>query len=504
MPDLEPDETVLKELMAETVEEARRCVSEDGAAHPKVAAMLVDPVSGNELLRAFRGELGMGEHAEYTLFRKAHREGVDTRGKLLLTTLEPCVQRGAGKTPCAERVAASGVTTVYIGTLDPNPEILGHGEMELSYVEPEIKVGRYPLSLANELRSMNQRFFDQFRDQHKRTGIIPSKFHVANASKSRDRNRLLQSTLDLIAAGRGGVRIRGGGLSWVREAYMDLLLAAATGRSIEVVCTRPEDPHKIKEFEAAQRGLSAIGAVVFELAAQSLKFTVVDLVGPADLGAIAVDRGSSQLLLKPSDEGLIALINDCFEGLKANSSLISSRSDDFKISWTKVETSALINALRSGVPQYQQAEISVEQVDVDVQSVLFLSTQLETFKDRRLRTTEMVRAHFASDLASGEAAYVTGSDWPLTPPVLECRDGKFVVVDGSHRVNLALQHNSDTSIRAIVVRNVAQDLPAATVEPNGVAMYLTKAPREVRYLDYKPESFRPIRSAFSAVCRSAQ
>jgi pyrimidine deaminase RibD-like protein len=58
------DETYLKQA----VDEARRSKSEDGRPHPKVGVVVVS--QDGTVTAAHRGELGAGDHAEFTVLEK--------------------------------------------------------------------------------------------------------------------------------------------------------------------------------------------------------------------------------------------------------------------------------------------------------------------------------------------------------------------------------------------------------------------------------------------------
>jgi pyrimidine deaminase RibD-like protein len=135
------------------IEEARKSVGEDERAHPKVGAVVVK--DGRVVATAYRGEMGKGDHAEYTaLEKKLPNETL--AGATVYATLEPCTCRGPSKIPCAQRLIDRKVKRVVIGMLDPNPRICGKGERLLR--DHSIEVERFPHELIMQLEEMNREF----------------------------------------------------------------------------------------------------------------------------------------------------------------------------------------------------------------------------------------------------------------------------------------------------------------------------------------------------------
>jgi pyrimidine deaminase RibD-like protein len=142
-----------RNFMELAINEARKSVGEDGRAHPKVGAVVVK--DGIVLASAHRGELGMGDHAEYTaLERKLPDESI--AGATIYTTLEPCTTRKPPKIPCAERLIQRKVKRVVIGMLDPNPAIRGNGMLSLR--KHNIEVALFPSDLMAVLEELNRDF----------------------------------------------------------------------------------------------------------------------------------------------------------------------------------------------------------------------------------------------------------------------------------------------------------------------------------------------------------
>ena len=145
-----------RELMEMAIELAAACVSETDKISPKVGAVVAR--DGVVLGVAYRGELKAGEHAEYTLLeRKLPRAKL--AGAVLYTTLEPCTHRNHPKIACTDRIIARGLKRVVIGTLDPNSQVRGLGELRLQ--DAEIEITRFEPDLIPRIRELNREFAEQ-------------------------------------------------------------------------------------------------------------------------------------------------------------------------------------------------------------------------------------------------------------------------------------------------------------------------------------------------------
>lgn len=154
----------LRRFMKMAITESKRSKSEDRAVHPLVGAVIVDEHM-KLVAKAHRGERGKGDHAEFIAIVKAKEAGFDDFSTAtIFATLEPCTHRGHGKTPCAERIVKAGFRNAFIGALDPNPKIVGHGE---TYLREKLdNVERFPSHFEREIRKLNKPFWSLFAADH--------------------------------------------------------------------------------------------------------------------------------------------------------------------------------------------------------------------------------------------------------------------------------------------------------------------------------------------------
>jgi pyrimidine deaminase RibD-like protein len=145
------------------VDLARQSILEDDGK-PKVGAVVAK--DGAVLATAYRGEV-LNNHAEYIALELKLSHAILVVASLYIT-LETCSKRNPPKIPCAERLVQRKVGRLFIGMLDPNPAIQGHGVRLLR--DANIQVQFFPHELMTEIEELNRSFTRKFRDAPELTG----------------------------------------------------------------------------------------------------------------------------------------------------------------------------------------------------------------------------------------------------------------------------------------------------------------------------------------------
>ena len=115
--------------------------------NPLVGCILV--IEGNIIAEGFHEKFG-GPHAEVMAIRNAIKDPLDS---IAYINLEPCCI--TGKTPpCTSALIENGISEVYIGMMDPNPQVNGKGIEVLKKAGIIVHTG----VLENECTQLNKAF----------------------------------------------------------------------------------------------------------------------------------------------------------------------------------------------------------------------------------------------------------------------------------------------------------------------------------------------------------
>jgi ATP-dependent DNA helicase RecG len=140
--------------MNDSINETRN----DGKISPKVGAVLIFP--DGTIQTASRGELRLGDHAEFTLLERKNRS-TKLEGSILFATLEPCAPgaRNHPKLACAERIVNARIKEVWVGIEDPDPDVDRKGIKFLE--ENGVKVHMFYPTFQKIIKESNKEFLNQ-------------------------------------------------------------------------------------------------------------------------------------------------------------------------------------------------------------------------------------------------------------------------------------------------------------------------------------------------------
>jgi diaminohydroxyphosphoribosylaminopyrimidine deaminase/5-amino-6-(5-phosphoribosylamino)uracil reductase len=149
--------------MQRALELARRGIAVT-SPNPAVGCVILD--RAGQVVGEGWHEYDLLDHAEIVALRVAEQHAKDRlRGGTAYITLEPCNHTGRTG-PCTEALIAAGLKRVVAATVDPNPNVAGHGADRLRAAGIEVTIG----PCQAEARRINEGFARWI--QHKRPLVL--------------------------------------------------------------------------------------------------------------------------------------------------------------------------------------------------------------------------------------------------------------------------------------------------------------------------------------------
>ena len=137
--------------MQRALELARRGIAVS-SPNPTVGCVILD--RAGQVAGEGWHEYDLLDHAEVVALRAAQQHaGERLRGGTAYVTLEPCNHTGRTP-PCTEALISAGVSRVVAATIDPNPDVAGHGMEALRAAGIEVVLG----VCEAEARRLNEGF----------------------------------------------------------------------------------------------------------------------------------------------------------------------------------------------------------------------------------------------------------------------------------------------------------------------------------------------------------
>ena len=156
-----------RQFMRMAVDEAAKSAETDA----RVGAVLAR--DGEFLVAGHKNEIEK-MHAEEVVLKKAEEAKIDVRGATAFVTLEPCSNLKTKRTCCADLLTAAGISEVYIGRYDINPQINRLGWRAL--MDNGIKCRDFHADFREELEVLTAQFEGYFLRRDGLTGTAKFDF----------------------------------------------------------------------------------------------------------------------------------------------------------------------------------------------------------------------------------------------------------------------------------------------------------------------------------------
>ena len=259
--------------------------------NPVVGAVVVD-ADGVIVGQGFHERAGLA-HAEVVALDAA---GSRARGATLYVTLEPCCHTGRTG-PCTRRIVAAGVRRVVAATLDPYPQVAGHGVRELREAGITVDLGLEEqaarrLNAAYLMAYEHRRPLVVLKAATSRDGRIAAapgqRTHISGAAAGR-RTQLLRAASDALAVGVGTI-LADDPLLTVREVVRERPYT-------RVVFDRQlRTPGSARVLRTPEGGRVIMVAAAATLVDRARRVRELESAGAVVFGAASLDEACQQLV----------------------------------------------------------------------------------------------------------------------------------------------------------------------------------------------------------------
>ncbi len=288
-------------LMAEAIAEASKAA---GRTRPNPLVGCVIVRDGQIVARGHHACAGQA-HGEVAALAALEAAGGSPEGCELYVNLEPCCHHGRTP-PCTEAIIKAGIDRVYVGTLDPFPEVAGRGIAALKAAGVDVVSG----VLEAESRQVNRAYFKRTT-----TGLpwVSVKYAMTldgkiatstgdsawiSSSAARERVHRLRDTHDAIMVGTGTLRSDNPRLTCRLDGGRDpvrVVLDAGLSASLDATVYNP-DPTGAKTLAVIGPDVSEERANILSARGVELCRVAVDADGRLDLEELLRNLSERELL----------------------------------------------------------------------------------------------------------------------------------------------------------------------------------------------------------------
>lgn len=166
------------------------------------------------------------------------------------------------------------------------------------------------------------------------------------------------------------------------------------------------------------------------------------------------------------------------------------------ISLSPIAADQLIARLKTGVRQYQPADVMIESATLQVRDLMMITRRVRAYKLRQIEILARIYGDCGLPLfAAASVQLPAGVEiCTVTPPVIEQHGDKFVAIEGNTRLYYARERGLE-SIRCLLVRGVRAPLPGSPIDPKFALVSTYSLPPSERSSKFDYQHFRSIEGA---------
>ncbi|MFT9665539.1 hypothetical protein ACMZ5F_30580 [Streptomyces rhizosphaericola] len=328
-----------------------------------------------------------------------------------------------------------------------------------------------------------------------------------DANRFRGKKRVDLAWGAMLTRADHSVDVFAGDVSWALSNQNSLADRTQAGVRIRVLCRWPSTPRLAEQV----RALNAAGVQVRYYTDDLVKLRgmVVDArAGVATGTALTVTKLPKQTIsVGQGQSGDDSLFD--YEALRylpgADATHIATLHQLFESAWNGLPQGMIMDratltkgryrTLLSRIPHYRG--IGVDDIEVKKVSIASLWSCCRTVKAARLpRIAFLLEGYRRFGVEPFEPCTLEsdGRAHTVLPPIVEQQpDGKFVVVDGMHRIYQLATQTDAQQVTCLVLKN-AGDLPSDPIPFREVRTSPTKLPRVDNFPSYNHENFRDIKA----------
>lgn len=152
----------------------------------------------------------------------------------------------------------------------------------------------------------------------------------------------------------------------------------------------------------------------------------------------------------------------------------------------------LLSQLRK-VPEYRDAKLQFD--TINLKDLIFMNPMIRALKYRQIQLMfDLYKGKDISKFSSASLRFPNGKDSIIGPPVVECHNGMYYLIEGNTRCLFAFRHGIK-SLRVVIAEDVKTPLPCSEEEKYGIDEVLLsdkKLEAEKRYSGFERQYFRHI------------